>query len=262
MASIEQRFDDYAKAKPVVLNVSGMIGIGRRRFMLEALRKASVLSRPSYKFPSFSLDDLQSIEDFIVNVYGLGLSEELDLALISGLEYSAKVDLAVRLLRDIREMGEYLLVLDGGCIIRHDRTITPWFHDVMSRLEAMPQTQRLSICLVSKFNPLRIVSIQNDWFYNINLHGLTATETSGLMSRCFGLYGIDCDVDDFNSLMQSIRDFPGQVFFAVELIENIGVAAALPRTLRQSATTSVRCLLCLWRTSNRMNLWRTLYLYS
>ena len=227
MAMVELRFDDYAKAKPTILGVSGMTGIGRRRFISEALRKANILSRPSYKFPSFSLDDLQSIEDFIVNLYGLGFTNDFDLASIGGLSYPQKLDTALKMVKDVQVLGELFMVVDKGCIVRHDRTITPWFYDLMTRMNQSISNPSLIICLVSKYNPKRLISIQNEDLFGVNLHGLSDTEVSGLLNRCLKLYDRECSIDDFETLARTIKDFPGQVFFTIDLIERIGLRSVL-----------------------------------
>ena len=75
--SFEERIDDFDKPKPTCVIAAGIKEIGRRSLLKRCYIKSNLISN-SYESPLISLNDQESLEDFIFKVYDLGLSKEYD----------------------------------------------------------------------------------------------------------------------------------------------------------------------------------------
>ena len=73
---VEERFDDYDNEPPLVFIASGLNSIGRKSFIRHSLKKSNVI-RDSYEFPQVSMDESDSIEDFILKINDLGFTDQI-----------------------------------------------------------------------------------------------------------------------------------------------------------------------------------------
>src|SRR5690606_20908261 len=125
--AFERRFDDFSREKPVLSVVAGPPSIGRRTLIKNALAKLS-LTKFETDCPVVYMDRHASIEDFILRLLDLGLSEKsyLDLELLDK-SVEGKIGLAIALLKDLIPLRERLVVVDEGSLVNYKKELPDWF---------------------------------------------------------------------------------------------------------------------------------------
>lgn len=226
--AFERRFDDYSQQKPVLSVVGGPPSIGRRTLIMNALRKLA-LARPESDFPIILLDRHASIEDFILRLLDLGVSDicysELHL---TERPLNEKVALAVNFLKDLGQAKERVIVLDEGCLVTFERKLAPWFKDIISNVDL---SGRPLIFVASRWalDPGSARDLSGKVF-SCTLGELDPSERRRLFTRHLKIEEIELNEKDFNTFADLLHGFPDEVLFAVDLVARFGVKVALDRT--------------------------------
>lgn len=147
MAEFEERFDDYSLPPPTCVICSGLPLIGRKTLLKHALSKAASI-RESYSPPEILLTPQDSIEDFIIKVYDLGFSGDLDVTDLLNKPLDEKIKLACQLCNDLTTFNEILLIEDTGGIVTYERSIVQWFSQVLDNLA---NSHKLIFSISSRF---------------------------------------------------------------------------------------------------------------
>lgn len=101
LSELERRFDDYTKPVPAAVFVSGLREIGRKSFLLNALKKTNKVER-YYDPIRITLQQEDGIEGFISKVFDVGLySGSIDIESLSVASMPEKVGMLVSLLTEI-----------------------------------------------------------------------------------------------------------------------------------------------------------------
>lgn len=176
---LEERLDDLALPTPQVVIASGLNSIGRKAFLKNALKKANV-TRESYEFPLISLEATDSIEDFILKLDDLGLSESKPLKNALHTRLDKKIQLALNLARDIAKEKERVLIEDRGAIIQYNGEVVDWFAAI---IEQMKGSDHVLFCISSKFRADKRIARQHPEYYMEELPELDKSERAGLLKR-------------------------------------------------------------------------------
>ena len=219
---VEERFDDYEKESPLVFISSGLNSIGRKTFIKESLRKATVI-RGFYEFPQIYIEEADSIEDFILKVNDLGLSDKINAKdlLTTGLD--EKIDIASRLIDNIASEKERILIEDKGAIVRYNGDIVDWFETVVNNLS---DRDHLTFCIASKFRANRSIKYKNMAFYMEEIPELEKSERNGLLSRYSKHKNLELSRSDLGFFSDLLTGYPEQVIYAVDMIAEKSVFEA------------------------------------
>jgi tetratricopeptide (TPR) repeat protein len=219
---VEERFDDYDKDSPLVFISSGLNSIGRKTFIKEALKKATVI-RESYEFPQIYIDETDSIEDFILKVNDLGLSDEISTVDLLTTNFEEKIEIASRLVDAIASEKERILIDDRGAIVRYDGDIVDWFQSIVNNLS---NRGHLTFCIASKFRANRSLQYKNMAFYMEEIPELEKSERNGLLSRYSKYRNLELSRDDLGFFSDLLTGYPEQVIYAVDMIAETSVFEA------------------------------------
>ena len=208
---------------PTCVIFSGMEGIGRRTLLNECFKKSTLIS-DYYDFPRISMNSGQSIEDFILKVYALGLSPERDLGELIHISVERKVEMAVSILHSLHQLDEKLMIIDEECIVSFDdgygKNISDWFLQILSKLKIR---KKAFISLVSK-QTLRLTNHDRKQFgvYSMNVPSFSPSDKIKLFSHLID--SLELEQDDINFFLDVLDGDPGQIFHATELIREHGAA--------------------------------------
>ncbi|WP_417359437.1 TIR domain-containing protein [Gallaecimonas pentaromativorans] len=216
---VEQRFDDFSKKTPIVFVASGLSYIGRKSFIKNSLKKASII-RDSYELPVIVMDINDSIEDFILKLDDLGYSETKRDTGLFNKELSEKVSTAGELAFDIANEKERVLIEDHGAIVQYDGNIVDWFQDIISVIQSC---ERLVFCIASRFRPNSRIMYQNDCFYFEELAELDRSERNGLLLRYSKFRELDLSQQDLSFFSDLLTGYPEQVIYTVDSIADSSV---------------------------------------
>lgn len=127
---------DIQKNRAVL--VSGIpAGIGRRRLLTEFVKIIDKNKKDTYQPLSLDLDKDNSIEDFVLHLHSLLLSDtnESILSFLNSATQDDKISYAQKLLNTIYKHKDYLFIRDDGAIVRQNGSICDWFAKVLAGLE-------------------------------------------------------------------------------------------------------------------------------
>lgn len=257
--SAEERLDDFSLITPSVFIASGLPSIGRKSFLKYAITKSN-LARESYDFPVVTLSAQDSIEDFILKISDLGLTEPtkgIKKLGTSGL--SEKIDIAKTIVKSIVEEKERILIEDNGVIVQSDGIIVDWFQTVISEISSIGY---LLFCIASRYRPSKILNRINPVFYIEHIYELDDTERKGLLVRYSKFKNIELSQEDYTFFCGLLSGYPEQVFYAVDLIEDAGIWEAKSKSYKIQQYNSDKAKIILDSLGGNTNLLNLVYLIA
>ncbi|MGB8657050.1 MAG: TIR domain-containing protein [Candidatus Zixiibacteriota bacterium] len=217
----EERIFDFDKPIPITIITTGLPSIGRRKFTLHCLKKSNKI-RESYSPPTIYLAGRDSIENLIISLYDLGLSnierKELLSLLCRGMD--DKISLATKLLLEVEKHEKIIFILDNHSIVRQESHIVDWFLEIIANLRKI---ERLFICLISKRRIRQKQLLNNDYIYTIEIPELEKYERNALFNALLELDGIQLNKQDFHTISELFNGFPEQVFFTFNILITRGL---------------------------------------
>jgi tetratricopeptide (TPR) repeat protein len=218
LEEFEERINNYEKSKPIVISTSGLIGVGRRTFLSNALIKCNIKKNnilPTYMY----LDRNESIEDFILKLNDLGLIDlKTEILNLSDKTIEEKKNIIIKILIEAYKANETIFLIDDGCIINYKREITDWFKGLIQECNEFNYP---IICLASRYKVPFKNRPRNDKFYFIELPELNIKERKWLLTQLLNIENInDLSADNFNNICDYLTGLPEQVKYAVELIKD------------------------------------------
>ncbi|WP_270692614.1 MULTISPECIES: toll/interleukin-1 receptor domain-containing protein [unclassified Aeromonas] len=220
--NVEQRFDDFDKPTPIVFVASGLNSIGRKSFIKNALTKSTIV-RESYEFPIIQMEQTDSIEDFILKIDDLGLSDIGEIRDLMTTPIDDKINIAVQLVEGIIDEKERILIEDKGAIIQPDSSIISWFINIIDRIKSHGH---LTFCIASMFRGNKSFTNRNPEYYFEEIPELNVNERRGLLKRYAQFRGLELERDDLKFFSDLLSGYPEQVLFAVDTICDSSLYAA------------------------------------
>ncbi len=226
--AFERRFDDFSKSKPTLSIVGGHSSIGRRTLIRNALAKLS-LAKFESDCPIIYMDRHASIEDFILRLLDLGLSEDnyVDLKLLE-LTLDEKVKLATSLLEDLLPLRERVIILDEGSLVNYTKELAGWFQSIVRSAEL---AGRPILFVASRWAlDHKFARALDREVFSTSLGELDDSERRRLLARLLEIENISVSDSDFETFGSLLHGFPDEVYFAVDLISRFGVSGAIDRS--------------------------------
>lgn len=212
----ERRYGLFDSEPLACLNAGGIRGLGRRSFCLHCIKKVNIVG-PAYIPPSISLSRSDSIEDFILKVYDLHFSSGYDLADLMKKTIEEKIAISLKLIKDLMDAKQVLLIIDEGCIVVAERTIAPWFKQILSKIN------QFTFLLVSYFRPLLHKNYDIKNLSSIDIPELSLSERLSLLKIYSDMEGLKLSATDINYFRDILHGYPEQIFFTVMLIKDFGL---------------------------------------
>jgi hypothetical protein len=217
----EERVDSFEQPLPVGFIASGLKGIGRRTLLRHCFIKADIVPE-TYEPPTIILNETDSVEDFILRVYDLGVSPEREITDMMKTSLGDKLQFAKELLLDLQKVRDILFVIDDGCIVTNRGTLAHWFDQLVN---AMRTADRIAIAIAARYRVSEAVHHQTTLF-RLDVPELEPQERNGLLKRYSELRGLTLSREELRHFAGVLSGFPEQVFYAVDLVENLGVSKA------------------------------------
>lgn len=215
----EERIDTFENPSPVALFACGFPNIGRRSYILNALRKTNII-RDSYSFPTITLEIDESIEDFLRKVYDLGFSNNIDLSNLMIKSVDDKITICKELFRDIAKAKEILLIIDDGCVISPGGELSEWFDSVIRDFES---ENRIYCAIASKYRLFKGGLFKKPYIFSIDIPELDYKERVGLLKRYAEVKKVELDEESIDIIINNLQGFPEQIFFTVDTIKESGL---------------------------------------
>lgn len=219
---IEERFDNYELAPPLVFIASGLNSIGRKSFIRHSLKKANVI-RESYLIPQISLDANDSIEDFILKINDLGFTDEIKIEDLLQTKMEKKIHIASALVDHMVYEKERVLIEDKGAIIQFNGEIVDWFLTIVKKIS---DKEHLTFCISSKFRANRNIKFKTPEIYMEEIPEMDKSERNGLLSRYSKYKELELSRDELDFFSDLLTGYPEQVIYAIDMIAESSVFEA------------------------------------
>jgi tetratricopeptide (TPR) repeat protein len=226
ISDIELRVDDPDQPPPLCFIASGFPRIGRRSLLRHALIKCS-LAAQSYEFPSIYLGRQDGIDDFIVKLYDLGLSNAAYPTHLMETELSDRIRIAANIVEDIQNAREFVVVQDEGCLIDYTGAPQEWFSRI---LDYGKDNWRPVFLIASRFRVRAEYCRRIAQVLAIPVPELSVSERNGLFKRLLKSQGIEIPVEDFKFFIGLFQGFPDQLRFTCELLKDLGISETKKRS--------------------------------
>jgi hypothetical protein len=215
--NIEERIDSFDKPILTSLIASGLKEIGRRSLLRRSLIKSSIIS-DSYFMPTVVLDAHQSIEDLILLLKDLGFesSYSLDKSLMK-LSQDQKVEIAFKMLQEMKNSKDILLIVDEGAIVSPTRNISEWFIKLNNRLSG--SYNGMTLCVVSKHKIKFQDLARAESVHAIHVPELPPSERSRLFTRYIRLLDLILTEDDIKFVTTFFSGLPKEIIYTADYIK-------------------------------------------
>jgi len=222
----EERFDDYDRYPPTCVICAGLQVTGRKTLIRQGLIKSGRL-KESYSPPTIQLTSHESIEDFIFKIRDLGMvSEDFLHQNLMAIDLESKIKIAVSICLELERLNEIILIEDSGAIITYERNLAPWFEKLLDELRGKSSTV---LAIAARFRASFSAVKRDDIFYT-TVSELSVSERMGLFKRVAEFENLSLTTDDYSYFKDLLYGFPEQVFYAVTLIKELGLAATKRKT--------------------------------
>lgn len=217
---IEERIDSFERTTPITLIASGLKDIGRRTLLRRSLVKANIISE-TYSLPIINLDAHQSVEDFILLLRDLGYGEEEDGENLLSITQRGKIEIASRMIKELKASKDILLIIDEGALISPVREVSEWFINLNKKLEQ--DNIGTVFCVVSKYKTSFRYIHNVDSIYAINVPELSRTERKGLFHRYCKIIDLEISPNDMGYISTFFTGLPDEVLYTADFIKKEGL---------------------------------------
>lgn len=220
MQEFERKIVNIDNSKPTCIIASSFFeGMGRRTFLRNGLIKTRVIDK-WYEPVPISIGAKESIEDFLYKLNFVEISPEIFRKDFSTEDLQAKINLGRHYIKKFAETGEILFIVDEGSIVLPNHSLVGWFKEIISAPELQNQ---VCICLISKFKPYapHIKKLGN--VLNFQVNELTKEDTQTFFIQYLNIIKQKLNPEDTKYFLQYLKGIPGQIIYAANLIDSMGV---------------------------------------
>jgi len=220
MQEFERKIVNINNSKPTCIIASSFFeGMGRRTFLRNGLIKTRVIDK-WYEPVPISIGAKESIEDFLYKLNFVEISPEIFQKDFSNEELQDKIKLGCDYIKKFSETGEILFIVDEGSIVLPNHSLVGWFKEIISAPELQNQ---VCICLISKFKPYgpHIKKLGN--VLNFQINELSKEDTQTFFIQYLDIIKQKLNPEDTKFFLQYLKGIPGQIIYAANLIDSMGV---------------------------------------
>ncbi len=226
MDTFELRINDFEKNVPFSIFASGFQNIGRKKVLFHSLVKSDVI-RQSYRPPTIELDSHESIEDFILKIDDLGLTQSIERAGLLNKTVEEKVVIVSNQLKQLKNENQRLFIEDNGCIVNHNRELVDWFKQLYGELKGLNYIV-LGIATIYRTYEHYTFSLEDVMFSHIP--ELNKKERGILLYRYLQFEDVHLTPQDITYFSDLLSGFPEQAYYTVRLIKELGLPVAKKNT--------------------------------
>ena len=223
---IEMRINDFEMNVPFAIFASGIQNVGRKKAIFHSLVKTDVI-KSSYRLPKIELNALHSIEDLILKIDDLGMTDLINKKGLLKLSVDEKVNILEKQLRQLYNEKQRIFIEDNGCIISHDRELADWFKTLYKNIKDFNYII-LGIASTNRIYESYTYQLEDIMF--VHIPELSKIERGNLFYRYLQFEDLNLSQEDIRFFAGLLSGFPEQAYYAVRLIKDLG----LPRAKNQT----------------------------
>ncbi|CAK7052098.1 TIR domain-containing protein [Tissierella carlieri] len=223
---IEMRINDFERGVPFAIFASGIQNVGRKKSMYHSLIKTNLI-KPSYKLPIIELSSHESIEDLILKIDDLGMTEPVKRDGLLKLTIEEKVKILEIQIRELKDENQRIFIEDNGSIISHDRELVQWFRTLYNKIKDINYLV-LGISTKNRIYESYTFQLENIMF--VHIPELNKAERGALFYKYSIFEDLNLATDDIKYFVGLLSGFPEQTYYAVRLIKELGLPRAKNET--------------------------------
>lgn len=231
--NFKKAFDSKEGIK--VLVASGIMGIGRKSYLLQCLKQSELIEK-YYTPPVISLSVFASIEDVIVKLSEIGFGN-YSLETVTALpDMDKKIDALASILKCIQDYKEQVVIYDDGCLINRQGEMIYWLEKAIATIR-----NETTILIASRYMVNIYCLRENSSIFAQSLSALSYLEWMGLMR----VYAQNCHMeltqDDRAYFKDILTGYPPQIIYCVDMMKNTSVEEVKrnPRQIIESFSPKV-----------------------
>ena len=213
----KSRFDSASGLKVAV--ATGIPGIGRYSYLVQALRDAQIIER-YYEPVIISLGSMDSIEDLLTKLYEAGFGTYAFEDIIALATMDLKISALTSAFQDIQNFKEHVIIYDDGCLIGYGGELKYWFEQALSADTVRPE---VTVSLASRHSISYMYERNNPWVFSIELSTLPYPEWNGLLRTYSKKIGVELSPEDREYFKDVITGYPPQVIYCADLAKDKGI---------------------------------------
>lgn len=219
----EMRINDFERNVPFAIFTSGLgNNIGRKKVMYHSLLKTDSINS-SYRPPIIELSSHESIEDLILKIDDLGMTDNIARRGLLEKNLDEKVKIVASQLKQLKDENQRLFIEDNGCIVMHDRDLVDWFQKLYDDLKGINYII-LGIATIYRIYESYTFSLDEIMFAHIP--ELNKEERSALFYRYLQFEEVNLVPSDIKLFANILSGYPDQAYYAVRLIKELGLPLA------------------------------------
>lgn len=203
--------------------IAGIPHVGRKRLLREILvTNIQHGLHPSYEPILITLEDKDSIEDFIFQLNEIAqvyTNKELSDLLV---DKNSGIDIAVKLLNKVLEYHERVLVDDNRCIVNPNGYYADWFLDILSN-DGLPKM--ISLLVASRVMPVPQEMRRHPMLSAYSLNAMNLEQMTLLFNKYSQMLEVKCDNASTTKYLNQLTGYPEQVLDAVDTLKNYDQSA-------------------------------------
>lgn len=223
MQEFERKIINIQNSKPTCIIASSFFeGMGRRTFLRNALVKTRIIDK-WYEPVPISIGAKESIEDFLYKLNFVESTPDIFKKDFAAESLQSKIELGRIYIKKFIDNGEILFLIDEGSIVLPNHTLVGWFKEIISDSELQ---NKVCICLISKFKPYAPAINRLRNVLNFQINELSIEDTQTFFIQYLNIIKQQLKPDDIRFFLQYLKGIPGQIIYASNLIESMGVLEA------------------------------------
>jgi hypothetical protein len=213
--------DGVSLKVPKCAFISGWPNVGRSTFAKQAVRSVDLI-RHRHELPQIATEQDSSVEDIIYKIDDIGIADVRVPEDFFGIALDQKIEILSEQLNEIQSGGDILIIRDSHCLVSSERIIASWFISALQNI-----SNEFSVLVITDRAPLMGERMKLDnSFIHVQVSPLDSKERHQLFNRILRSREIQLDKQTKEKFLSSFNGYPGQVSFAVDLIEDFGVDGA------------------------------------
>lgn len=223
MQEFERKLINIDNTKPTCIIASSFFeGMGRRTFLRNGLVKTRIIDK-WYEPVPISISAKESIEDFLYKLNFVEATPEIFNRDFASEDLQTKIELGRKYIKKFADTNEILFVIDEGSVVLPNHTLVGWFKEIISAPELQNQ---ICICLISKFKPYGPYIKKLGNILNFQVDELSREDTQTFFIQYLNIIKQQLNSDNIRYFLQYLKGIPGQIIYAANLIESMGVMSA------------------------------------
>lgn len=215
IAEFEKRKADLDKSDlKCIVASSSFKGIGRKSYIEQCLKKVHIMNY-NYKYHLIALEQNESIEDFILKIGDLGITDIKINDLVKA-TFDEKINIAIDIVKNVQKHKEFIFINDKGVIVKPNQEVVYWFEKIINEVD---NSIVFGIAADYSIRGYRA----SESIFGIRIPELSVVDRRGMLIECCEMNDLSIKKEDLKTISDILTGYPEQIFLVVSMIRDEGL---------------------------------------